>query len=64
MATNTETRKIEIIADGKKVEASVKAMQAAVAILNNQLRKLRRVQEKVCRTFPGASPVQYCSEIN
>jgi uncharacterized protein YoxC len=40
MATNTEQRKIEIIADGKKANASIKEMRAAVALLNNQLDKL------------------------
>lgn len=40
MASNTEQRKIEIIADGKKANASIKEMRAAVSLLNNQLDKL------------------------
>jgi hypothetical protein len=40
MANKTEQRKIEIIADAKKAEASIKDMRAGVALLNNQLNKL------------------------
>lgn len=40
MASKNEQRKIEIIADGKKANASIKEMQAAVSLLNNQLNKL------------------------
>jgi len=37
---SSEQRKIEIIADGKKANASIKEMKATVALLNNQLDKL------------------------
>lgn len=37
---STEQRKIEIIADGKRVDASFKEMNASLKILNNQLQKL------------------------
>lgn len=40
MASKTETRKIEIIADAKSADASIKDMRAGVALLNNQLNKL------------------------
>lgn len=40
MATTTETKKIEIIANGKKANASFKEMSASVSILNNQLKKM------------------------
>lgn len=40
MASKTETRKIEIVADAKKADASIKDMRAGVALLNNQLNKL------------------------
>jgi len=40
MASKTEQRKIEIIADAKKADASIKDMRAGVALLNNQLNKL------------------------
>ncbi len=42
MATTTEQRKIEIIANGKRVNASLKEMEAAAAVLTNQFRKLER----------------------
>lgn len=40
MATNTEERKVRIIADGKQAEASIKQMRAASALLNAELAKL------------------------
>ncbi|MEM8564956.1 MAG: hypothetical protein AAGF85_00750 [Bacteroidota bacterium] len=40
MATTTEQRKIEIIANGQKVNASLKEMKASAALLNNQLQKM------------------------
>ena len=40
MATTTEQRKIQIIADGSKASASIKEMRAAVSLLNNELNKL------------------------
>lgn len=40
MATTTEQRKIEIIANGQKVNASLKEMKASAALLNNQLEKM------------------------
>lgn len=40
MATNKETREIEIILNGQKVNASLKEMNAAAALMNNQLKKM------------------------
>ncbi|WP_276496741.1 phage tail tape measure protein [Pontibacter litorisediminis] len=40
MATNKETREIEIILNGQKVSASLKEMNAAAALMNNQLKKM------------------------
>lgn len=40
MATSTEIKKIEIIANGKKANASFKDITASVKILNNQLKKM------------------------
>lgn len=40
MATNKETRTIEIIVNGQKADASLKDMQASAALLSNQLKKL------------------------
>lgn len=45
MAT-TEQRKIQIIADGKKVNASFNEVNASVKLLNNQLKKLPRETDK------------------
>ncbi|WP_266206232.1 phage tail tape measure protein [Pontibacter kalidii] len=40
MAADKETREIEIILNGQKVNASLKEMNAAAALMNNQLRKM------------------------
>jgi hypothetical protein len=40
MATNKETRTIEIIANGTKVEATFKDMQKAASLLENQIKNL------------------------
>lgn len=40
MANNTDKRTVEIILNGQKVNASMKEMDAAAAVLNAQLRKL------------------------
>lgn len=42
MASKTEQRKIEIIANGKKFNASFKEMAAAARVLENQLKKMPR----------------------
>lgn len=41
MATTVEQRKIEIIANGKKADASFKEIVASVSLLNNQLKKMK-----------------------
>ncbi|MDJ1472823.1 hypothetical protein [Xanthocytophaga flava] len=46
MAGNKETREVEIIVSGKKAEASMKEMKAAIAILNAQLEKLPQGTEE------------------
>lgn len=40
MASNTEERKIKILLDGQQVTASLKQMEAAASIMNNQLKKM------------------------
>ena len=40
MASNTEQRKIKIIADGSQVNATFNDMTAAAKLLQNQLKKL------------------------
>lgn len=40
MASNTEQRKIQIIADGSQVNATMNQMAAAVKVLHNELKKL------------------------
>lgn len=40
MATTTEERKIKIILDGQQVNASLKQMEAAQKLMNNQLKKM------------------------
>lgn len=40
MAKNNEERKVRVVADGKQATATIKQMQAAVALLNAEMKKL------------------------
>lgn len=51
MASNTEQRKIDIIINGTKANASVKEMKATVALLNNQLDKLPPGAERTAKAL-------------
>lgn len=49
MATKTETRKIQILADGQQVNATFNQMAAAAKILQNELRKLPPQSEEFAK---------------
>ena len=58
MASKTEIRKIEIVADAKKADASIKDMRAGVALLNNQLNKLPANSEEFAKKSKELSEVR------
>ncbi len=49
MATNTEKRKIQILADGQQVNATFNQMAAAAKLLQNQLRNLPKESEEFAK---------------